>query len=391
MNSATNGCKPTMLRAIGLCLVLTATVFTLITSSASAMKASTPTNYVGLGDSLAFGYTQEKFEANYPTEAPAEFEDGYVTILGKKLAHHEKQLGNALTTVNLGCPGEVSDGLIGENEALGGNGEGYGKSDASPCPWHKSGFPLHFDYGAPPSQLETALEIIDGAVPELGETKWMTINIGSNDELRVLAACENQKYLEYRSFTYGFAECVTVEAGEGKEGEEEFDGQPLTGKQFYKGGLGHIVANIGTVIRDVRGAGYSGPVGVLGFYAPQALVLPGSEQIQKRLNEAIEHEITSGAFGDGVVFANPYPMINRTRRTAEQRAICKYTEYCNVHDKEANFVTYLEKKYDLSHSEAEAYRESHREEAEKFPEGDTHPTPAGYRLLANLLYKAFGL
>ncbi len=80
----------------------------------------TATNYIGLGDSLAFGYTQQKFEENFPTENPEAFEGGYVTVLANKLSKLEKAAGNKLSTVNLGCPGELSDGLIGHNEAFGG-------------------------------------------------------------------------------------------------------------------------------------------------------------------------------------------------------------------------------------------------------------------------------
>jgi len=69
-------------RLIGCCTAAVLLVMALFASGASASKPET--NYIGLGDSLAFGYTQEKFEANYPTENPENFEEGYVTLLGKK-------------------------------------------------------------------------------------------------------------------------------------------------------------------------------------------------------------------------------------------------------------------------------------------------------------------
>jgi lysophospholipase L1-like esterase len=361
--SATNGSAVSFRRLIGCCLALVVVASALFASSASAARAPKPaTNYVGLGDSLAFGYTQQKFEENYPTESPSAFEGGYVTLLGKKLAALEKKAGFTLSTINMGCPGEVSDGLIGENPALGGGGtKNRGKeSDAEPCAYNNT-FPLHFEIG-PASQLEAAIGVVTTPAT-FGATKDVTINIGSNDELAVVHACESPTYEEERGFVGGLDECLTVEATE-------------EGTYYEKGLFHHIIANVGDVIGVLRHEGYTGPVGILGYYNPQAIILPGSDAIQKKLNETFEYEVATEAFGPGVVYANPFVKINPQKgNAAEQKAICKYTEECNEHDKKVN----AEKYYG---------REVSAEEASHFPEGDIHPTPTGYKYLAKILYEA---
>jgi lysophospholipase L1-like esterase len=367
-------------RLIGCCMAVALVIAGLLASSASAAKTPlTPTNYVALGDSISFGYSQQKFEENYPAESPTAFEGGFVNLLAKKLASLEKKAGNQLSTINLSCPGEVSDGLIGTNPELGGGGTSKNgeSSDASPCLYHNAqGFPRHFEYGSV-SQLEAAIGIVTGSLGggSLGATKYITTQIGSNDELAVVAACESAKYNEERGFTAGLDECLTVEAGE----EGTRPGATKEKPYFEKGLFHHIIANTGDEIGVLRHFGYTGEVGILGFYNPQAIVLPGSDAIQKKLNETFEYEVATEAFGPGVVYADPMYKINPQKKTAvEQKAICKYTEYCNEHDKKAN----------LAKAEGKEYGEVSEEEAAKYPIGDIHPTEKGHKLFAKLLYEA---
>lgn len=216
-------------RLVGCCMAAALLATALLASSASASKPET--NYIGLGDSLAFGYTQQKFEENFPTESPTAFEEGYVTLLGKKLHKLEKEAGNSLNTIDLGCPGELSDGLIGHNEALGG-GSG---AEFDPCLYHNvDGFPLHFEHGSS-SQLEAALGIVSAAP---SATKVVTINIGSNDELKVVHLCEEPAYLAEQGFG-SLTECILIEASE--KGH------------YYSGGVfHHIIANTGDTIGVLR-------------------------------------------------------------------------------------------------------------------------------------------
>jgi lysophospholipase L1-like esterase len=338
-------------RLMGCCIAAVLLITVLPAASASASKPAT--NYIGLGDSLAFGYSQQKFEENFPTESPTAFENGYVTLLGKKLRKLEKEAGNKLTTVNLGCPGEVSDGMIGHNEALGGGAS----AEFNPCAYHNvTGFPLHFEHGGS-SQLEAAVGVV-AAAPSA--TKVVTINIGSNDELKIVHLCENPAYDEEQGYENGLFECIAEEAGENGH--------------FYPGGAFHnIISNVGRSIGALRAVGYAGPVAVLGFYNPQTFILPGSDFLQSVFNEFFEKAISAEELGPGVVYANPFPVINPQGNEAlEHETICKYTEMCNAHDIEVN------------NKAQEAKGET------PLNEGDIHPTPKGYKLLAKLLFKALG-
>jgi hypothetical protein len=383
--SAKNGSTLSVRKLIGICLSLAIVAAALLATSASAKTTLKPTNYVALGDSISFGYSEEKFDKNYPTEPISAFEGGFVNILGAKLASLEKKSGNGLKTYNLSCPGELSDGLIGENAALGGGGKNADGSDDAPCGWHNTdGFARHTEYGSV-SQLEGAIGILETPAYINGETKYVTMQIGSNDELAAVAKCEEPSWLEARSMK-GLDECLTVEAEEGKTGEETFEGEKLTGEKFYEDGLfHHIIANVGDTIGVLRHFGFAGEVAVLGFYNPEAIVLPGSDAIQKKLNEVFEYEIGASAFGPGVVYANPFPKFNPQKGNAkEQAAICKYTEYCNEFDKEQNLKKHLEEE-GYGEAEAQAYAEAHHSE---YPVGDIHPTLAGHKWLAKILYTA---
>ena len=76
-------------------------------------------------------------------------------------------------------------------------------------------------------------------------------------------------------------------------GKEEFEEDKLKNGQLYKGGLfPHIITNIGTAIGVLRGNGYAGEIGVVGFYNPQAIVLAGSDALQHGINLALEHAIS---------------------------------------------------------------------------------------------------
>lgn len=340
-------------RIIGLCMAAVLVVVALFASSASAMKAPlTPTNYTALGDSLAFGYTAEKFNNTKEEGAPpSAFEGGYANVLNAKLAKLEKKEGNQLSLINMGCPGEVSDGLIGENKSLGGGGQGNGKPDSSPCAYHKAGFPLHFNIGSG-SQLESAIGVVT-TPGTFGATKLVTVNIGSNDELAVVKACTTPAYLAEHGFGGGPFECLTVEAGE-------------SGTYYEKGLFHHIIANTGDVIGVLRAFGYAGPVAILGFYNPQSFILPGSDSLQKQLNETFEGVVAAKTFGPGVVYANPFPLFNPQKAKTEKARIAKYTEECNPNVQ--NF----------------------QGGADPGCEGDIHPTPLGYKKLAAVLYTALG-
>jgi hypothetical protein len=325
--SAKNG-STRSLRLLGCLMAVVMLGSAVFASAAMAEKkpAPKPTVYVALGDSLSFGYKEATKAAdetankahceagavaaeNGETELavaekalcvpPSTFEEGFVGYFAKKLAKTEKEAGNALATANLGCPGETSDGLIGHDEAFGG-GPG---PEYDPCGYHNvlsfpgskdpSGFPLKTEIGSA-SELEAAASLI--ATKADGNVTAVSIQIGSNDELAVVAKCETPAYDAEHGFG-SLTACIIHEAGE--EG------------YAYPGGLfKHILTNIGESIGTIRGAGYGGVVLVIGFYNPDATILAGSDALDKILNEHLEYEIASEGYGPGVKLAQPFPVIN---------------------------------------------------------------------------------
>jgi lysophospholipase L1-like esterase len=383
--SATNGSTASFRRLVGCCMALALLVSAMLATSASSALAAKPvlkpTAYVAIGDSLAFGYKEATFDDNQVAnkaaceafeqtacEPASSFEPGYVGDFAKKLAGAEKKAGNALTTYNLGCPGETSGGVIG-NGPLGTGLEEMraAKSEgalhvSAPCGYtYTDGFPLKTSLGGA-SELEYAVGLLLHGV----QISAVTINIGSNDELASVAQCENPTYDGENGFK-SFTECLEIEASEA--GHE------------YPGGLfTHILTNIGVDIGVLREYGYTGKVVVLGFYNPQALVLAGSDELQEALNAHLEGAVAGDAYGPGVTVANPFDKFNYTPGKSakhQQEHLEKYTEYFNAQDKKVN----LEKT--LGHEVTEA-------EAAADPEGDIHPTAAGYKVMGSLVWTAFG-
>ena len=85
------------------------------------------------------GYTAQKFNENYPNEAPSYFETGYVNTVAKDL--QKRRAHKASSSSTTAARERLSAGLIGENEAIGGK-----KHDAEhkPCAYHfTNGLPLH--------------------------------------------------------------------------------------------------------------------------------------------------------------------------------------------------------------------------------------------------------
>jgi hypothetical protein len=124
---------------------------------------------MALGDSLAFGFQQDKFtnEILNGTYDPASFNTGFVDVLSSIL---RGQLPN-LKMVNFSCPGETIFTF-----ALGG------------CPIHYSLFalPLHDDYPAATTQLQAAVNYLQ-AHPN--EVVLITLTIGNSDLLQVIGNC----------------------------------------------------------------------------------------------------------------------------------------------------------------------------------------------------------
>lgn len=358
---------------MALALVVSAIVIVPAAAQAAEPEPETST-YLALGDSISFGYSEERFNNHYPMESPSYFEEGVANDFGKLL---KKSLGKGLRIVNDACPGETSNGLIGENPAVGGKEStqtyeeieapkgseqfpegGYqGLGDYHPCKYtFRSHLPLHnggyVSGGKELSQLEEGLASIANTKSPV---KVITLNIGSNDELAAITQCKNEVALEF-----------------GKEGKSKYGATPTLAtltcikETAEKVTVPHILSNIGTILTVIDESGYKGPIVLMGFYNPDTFVLPGSDELQAGTNAAVEANILPNF--PNVTFANPFPKFNagssslpgKASATKEKKAICTLTEMCNPNvpgGAEGN--------------------------------GDIHPTIKGYKTLAKLVNEAY--
>jgi lysophospholipase L1-like esterase len=225
-------------------------------------------SYLALGDSLAFGYSQAKFNSLFPNENPADYNTGYVDDFGKVL----KFLNPRLQVVNDGCPGETTDSFI--------NG---------PCQYQLL-FALHHPYSGGPasSQLSDALAYLNA---HRGRVSPITLDIGANDALGVIKGVCNLEPL-----------CIAGQA-------------PAL--------FAHIAGNLGTILAQVRAKAPNAQIIVLGLYNPFGSTIAGADQLTAQLN-AVMAKVAAGA---GARFANPLPLFNPPG-ALEQPTICLLTNMC---------------------------------------------------------------
>ncbi|HWX43692.1 MAG TPA: SGNH/GDSL hydrolase family protein [Solirubrobacteraceae bacterium] len=229
----------------------------------------TPTTYLALGDSLAFGYSQAKFNSLLPNEEPSKYNTGYVDDFGRVL----RLFDHTLQIVNDGCPGETTESFI-----------------KGPCPYVAEGFPLHHPYSGGPgsSQLSDALGYL-GLHP--GTVNPITIDIGANDALGLIeGTCKFEPA------------CIAA-------------GAPAT--------FAHVGANLGLILGELRAAAPHAQIVVLGLYNPFGETIPGGDLLTGELNEVM----ASVAAGVGARFADPLPVFNPSG-TQEHRTICLLTNMC---------------------------------------------------------------
>jgi lysophospholipase L1-like esterase len=228
------------------------------------------TSYLALGDSLAFGYSQAKFDENLPAENPAAFETGYVNDFADVL----ELFNPGLRIVNDGCPGETTESFI-----------------HGPCAYvDPDGFTLHHPYvgGPSSSQLSDALAYLE-AHP--GSVNPITIDIGANDALGLIkTTCKLE------------AACVAA-------------GAPAV---FAK-----IGANLGLILGELRAAAPRAQIVVLGLYNPFGETIAGGDALTADLNE-VEARVAAGV---GARFADPLPLFNPLG-ALEAPTICLLTNMC---------------------------------------------------------------
>lgn len=349
-------------RLIGCCmaLALALTAFVLAPVAANAAEPPEQKAFLAIGDSISFGYSQQKFNENYPSEPPSYFETGVINQTNKFL-QKSSELGKGSTIVNYACPGETSNGLIGENPALGGKtstSNDKRETDYHPCSYHnQNGLPLHASL-AGLSQLEEALAILKEGKPA-HPVKLISLNIGSNDELAAIGKCEQEVGEEY-----------------GKEGKSKYGSTPeeavtnCIGTTAVNVTFPHILNNIGKILgaidsQNPGGGHYTGAIVLQGYYNPDSFVLPGSDQLQKALNNAVEANILPNF--PNVTYANPFEKFNPQPEQGpkEKKDIEKYTEMCNPNVQKPS--------------------------TGKDPgcEGDIHPSLLGYKALGKIVNEAY--
>ena len=348
-------------RLIGSLMVF-ALAFSALVFAPQAANAQAPptTTYLALGDSISFGYSEERFNIHYPTESPSYFEEGFTNGFAKDLKG-SSEVGSSIRLVNDACPGETSNGLIGENPELGGEvstesieevegipaeefpAGGYqGLGDWHPCkytfvnhlPLHNGGY-FNPETRGEVSQLEEAVATIESGT----DVKAITLNIGSNDELAAITQCEDEFGAKGE---VAILLCI-------KESAEKVT-------------IPHILKNLGDTLGVLDSVGYRGPIVLLGFYNPDAMVLAGSDALQEGLNAAVEAYVLPSF--PNVTYANPFPVFNKGASAGnakmESKAICKYTEMCNPNDPGGSSG-----------------------------DGDIHPSVKGYKELAKLVNEAY--
>ncbi len=344
-----------------LALALLVTAFALAPAAGAAEPPEQKT-YLAGGDSISFGYSQQKFNENYPTEPPSYFEEGVVNQT-LKLLQKKTELGKGIKAVNYACPGETSNGFIGENEALGGKpstSNDKRETDYHPCSYHnQNGLPLHASLGSH-SQLEELLAYLNEGKPA-HPVKLITINIGSNDELASIAECEEKVTKEFVET----GKSVYDKGGGPKEAVTNCIGATAAEKTFP-----HILGNLGKILGAIDstepgGGHYTGAIVLMGFYNPDSFVLPGSDALQSNLNGLIETKLVPNF--PNVTYANPFPKVNPAPEQGpkEKKAIEKYTEMCNPNVQKPSTGE------------------------DPGCEGDIHPSLAGYKLLGKLVNEAY--
>jgi lysophospholipase L1-like esterase len=361
-------------RTIGCSLALVAFAALALAPVAGAMKAPPPEEtYLALGDSLAFGYSQQLYNENQAAGDPANaFEAGYANDYLARVRKHAQHGNLALT--DDGCPGETTESMIGTNAALIGglNAALAGKipvpvAGESPCAYQEGwnafhtpgiGGPLHHPYVGH-SQLENALETIavDNALGK--PVTYITLNIGANDELHVVNGCKAEVTEEFT-----------------KTGESKYGGTPTEAvkhclEAHVNGLFGQILSNITGMLTAIRngasfvpgGVNYTGKIVIQGGYDPYGNVFGTGELLESSNGLAAllnEHEAaTVSAFG--ACYANPQPKFN----PQSKKEPAKLQAWTNM----ANFTEY----------------------EGKANGPDIHPTPAGYEELATIMKHDCGL
>ncbi|HEY2480269.1 MAG TPA: SGNH/GDSL hydrolase family protein [Solirubrobacterales bacterium] len=302
-----------------LCVAALAALGTLALAPAAGAHGVGNT-YLALGDSLAYGYHQAQFQQELKEKGfveAANFNDGYADDFGKAL----KLFNSKLKVVNDGCPGETTETMI--------HGSGVGPEF---CAGGPTGTPfpkafLHHAY--PGTQLEDALAV--AKEPGVGT---ITLDIGANDVLQFLG------------HTCGFPVTFTCS-------EEQIAAE-----------FGHIAANVGFILSQLRAAAPKAKIIFVSQYNPYPTVLQPEGRGDASV-EALNAALKSVAANFGVSFANTARVINFSGthggpEAGDIHTVCLFTAMCpgGVFNPAS-------------------------------PEADIHPTKLGYAAMAGVVGAAY--
>ena len=276
-------------------VTLVATLCALVILPTAQAKPKPGSDYLALGDSLAYGYQAAKFNAEYPNVVPSSFNTGYVDVFASALRKHKRPI----KTTNFGCPGESSDSFrFGGRSAATGytfvpNAAFCGDQPATGVGAIFNKAWLHKSYGG--SQLDAALAFLK----KHRHTSPITLDVGANDTLIFLEQCQ-----------FGaVANCIT----------------PAAIGNLYA----HIAANVAAIVTALRAAAPRAEIVFMGLYNPYPAVLPGGDMLTKTLNTTLRSVVT----GLGAHFADPLPVFNPASVTggnelADIPSICLFTNMC---------------------------------------------------------------
>jgi lysophospholipase L1-like esterase len=212
-------------RLLVVVVALVALVFGTTAVSASSNENDSPGHYyLALGDSLAYGFQEAKFNAEVAAGHvdAATFNTGYVDDFAAKL----RTVQDRISTVNLGCPGETTASYF-----VG-------------CAWHASlGLPLHTTYVG--SQEAAALAFLKRHRHQVGV---ITLDNGANDTTPCLTSPD---------------------------------------PACFPNALAQVATNLNSALRELRHAAPHAEIIVMQYYDPFALIAPTSLATTQALNNAI--------------------------------------------------------------------------------------------------------
>ncbi len=275
-----------------------------------------------------------KVQHPLPDRVPSFFEEGVHQRLRQRPL--EQQVGKGIRLVNDACPGETSNGLIGENELIGGetSTETIAEVEAPgglPGPGRLPPLQIHYVNHLPlHNSLRRSLAAGRGAErrsgrPRSTRCKAITLNIGSNDELAAITQCKDEVAHEFET-----------------EGKSKFGRSPddrvhrLHQEDRGEETVPRIIKNLDQDDRRDRQHG----TGRRPLHRPDHPARLLQPELVRAAREATGSERTSTRRCRPTYpelperdIREPVPDIQQGRRERtrrkEQKSICKYTEMCN--------------------------------------------------------------